>query len=56
MKLNQKECDLEDVKWFYNDVEDSLWIYREERDFYSKFLKDIMFEFEQMRKESDKIV
>lgn len=56
MKLNQKERDLEDVKRSYNDVEDSSRIYREERDLYSKSLKDTTLELEQMRKESDKTV
>ncbi|XP_068717836.1 golgin subfamily A member 6-like protein 26 [Montipora capricornis] len=56
MKLNQKERDLEDVQRSYKDVEDSSRIYREERDLYSKSLRDTTLELEQMRKESDKTV
>lgn len=55
MKLNHKERDMEELRRSHKDLEDSSRIYREERDFYCRSLKDAALELEQMRKESEEI-
>lgn len=53
MKLNHKERDFEELSRSLKEVEDNSRIYREERDFYCKSMKDTTLELEQARKERE---
>lgn len=55
IKLNHKERAIGELKINCKEAEESLKIYREERDFYSKSMTDTALELEQMRKEAEEV-
>ena len=53
IKLNHKERTMVELKRNCKEAEESLKIYREERDFYSKSMTDTSLELEQTRREAE---